>query len=72
MKRTLGLVGARGYVGRELATLVERHDGLDLRLSISQRDGRRLTNCLTSSGNTIFVSHRSLPPSLATIVITTS
>ena len=40
MKRTLGLVGSRGYVGRELVTLVDRHGGLDLRLSISQRDGR--------------------------------
>jgi N-acetyl-gamma-glutamyl-phosphate reductase common form len=38
--KTLGLVGARGYVGRELVTLVEGHGGLDLRLSISQRDGK--------------------------------
>lgn len=38
--KTLGLVGARGYVGRELTTLVEGHGGLDLRLSVSQRDGR--------------------------------
>jgi N-acetyl-gamma-glutamyl-phosphate reductase common form len=40
MKRTLGLIGARGYVGRELTTLVEGHGGLDLRLAISQRDGK--------------------------------
>ena len=35
----LGLVGARGYVGRELVALIERHGGLDLRLAVSQRDG---------------------------------
>jgi len=40
MKASLGLVGARGYVGRELLTLVEKHGDLDLRLSISQRDGK--------------------------------
>jgi N-acetyl-gamma-glutamyl-phosphate reductase len=40
MKHTLGLVGARGYVGRELQTLVERHGDLDLRLAISLRDGK--------------------------------
>ena len=39
MKRTLGLVGARGFVGRELLTLVEGHAGLEVRLAISQRDG---------------------------------
>ena len=38
--KTIGLVGARGYVGRELTTLVERHGGLDLRFAISQRDGK--------------------------------
>jgi len=38
--KTLGLIGARGYVGRELTTLVERHGGLDLRLAVSQRDGK--------------------------------
>jgi N-acetyl-gamma-glutamyl-phosphate reductase len=43
MKRTLGLVGARGYVGRELTALIERHGDLDLRLSISQRDGKSAT-----------------------------
>lgn len=35
----IGVVGARGYVGKELVELVERHDGLELALSISQRDG---------------------------------
>ncbi len=40
MKRTLGLVGARGYVGREFVKLAERHGGLDLRLAVSQRDQR--------------------------------
>ena len=40
MKRTLGIVGSRGFVGRELLTLVGRHGELDLRLSISQRDGK--------------------------------
>ena len=39
-KRTLGVIGARGHVGRELLTLVERHGALDLRLSVSQRDGK--------------------------------
>jgi len=39
MKKTLGLVGARGYVGRELSALVERHGDLDVRLAVSQRDG---------------------------------
>jgi N-acetyl-gamma-glutamyl-phosphate reductase len=38
--RTLGMIGARGHVGRELVALVERHDGLDLRLSVSARDGK--------------------------------
>ncbi|MDB5213868.1 MAG: N-acetyl-gamma-glutamyl-phosphate reductase [Myxococcaceae bacterium] len=40
MTKTIGLVGARGYVGRELTTLVEGHGDLDLRLAISQRDGK--------------------------------
>jgi N-acetyl-gamma-glutamyl-phosphate reductase len=40
MKRTLGVVGSRGYVGRELLNLVERHGDLDLRLAISQRDAK--------------------------------
>lgn len=35
----VGIVGARGYVGTELARLVERHDSIDLALSVSQRDG---------------------------------
>ncbi|MBS2011874.1 MAG: N-acetyl-gamma-glutamyl-phosphate reductase [Deltaproteobacteria bacterium] len=38
--KTLGLVGVRGYVGQELAELVKRHGGLDVRLAVSQRDGR--------------------------------
>lgn len=38
-KKTLGIVGARGYVGQELLALLEKHDGLDVRLSVSQRDG---------------------------------
>lgn len=38
MKR-IGIIGARGYVGRELVELVGRHGGLELALSISQRDG---------------------------------
>jgi len=37
--RTIGIVGARGYVGKELVDLVKRHDGLALRLEISARDG---------------------------------
>ena len=39
MKRTLGLIGSRGYVGRELLKLATRHGDLELRLAISQRDG---------------------------------
>ncbi len=39
MKKTLGIIGARGYVGRELVQLVEKHGGFDVRLAISQRDG---------------------------------
>ena len=38
--KTLGLVGARGYVGRELVTLATRHGGFDLQLAISLRDGK--------------------------------
>lgn len=38
--KTLGLVGVRGYVGQELAELVKHHGGLDVRLAVSQRDGR--------------------------------
>jgi N-acetyl-gamma-glutamyl-phosphate reductase len=40
MTASLGLVGARGYVGKELAALVQSHGALDLRLAISQRDGK--------------------------------
>jgi N-acetyl-gamma-glutamyl-phosphate reductase len=35
----LGIVGARGYVGKELVTLLEGHRELDVALSVSQRDG---------------------------------
>jgi len=37
--KRIGIIGARGYVGRELVELVGRHGGLELALSISQRDG---------------------------------
>jgi N-acetyl-gamma-glutamyl-phosphate reductase len=40
MKHTLGLVGSRGYVGRELTTLAEQHGQLEVRLAVSQRDGK--------------------------------
>lgn len=40
MKKTLGLIGSRGYVGRELVALVEQHGLLDLSLAVSQRDGK--------------------------------
>jgi hypothetical protein len=35
----LGIVGARGYVGKELVELAKAHSGLDVALAISQRDG---------------------------------
>lgn len=38
--KTLGLIGVRGYVGKELAELVAHHGGFDVRLAVSQRDGR--------------------------------
>ena len=37
--KKIGINGARGYVGRELVALVGRHGGLELALSVSQRDG---------------------------------
>lgn len=37
--KKIGIIGARGYVGRELVELVGRHDRAKLALSISQRDG---------------------------------
>ena len=40
MKAGLGLVGSRGFIGRELVKLVEQHGDLELRLAISQRDGK--------------------------------
>lgn len=39
MTARVGIVGARGYVGRELVALVEGHPRLQLALSVSQRDG---------------------------------
>lgn len=44
MRRTLALIGSRGYVGKELVTLVERHGDLDVRLAVSQRDGKSPTD----------------------------
>ena len=38
MSIRLGIVGARGYVGKELVELVSRHGGFDLALSVSARD----------------------------------
>lgn len=38
-KQRVGVVGARGYVGKELVELVGRHPEVDLTLTISQRDG---------------------------------
>jgi N-acetyl-gamma-glutamyl-phosphate reductase len=35
----VGIIGARGYVGRELVALASRHAELELVLSTSQRDG---------------------------------
>jgi N-acetyl-gamma-glutamyl-phosphate reductase len=37
--KTLGVVGARGYVGKELLALVAKHGGIDVRLETSKRDG---------------------------------
>lgn len=37
--KKIGIIGARGHVGRELVELVGRHGGLELALSVSQRDG---------------------------------
>lgn len=37
--KTLGVVGARGYVGKELLALVAKHGGLEVRLEASKRDG---------------------------------
>lgn len=38
--KTLGLIGVRGYVGQELAELVAKHGGFDVKVAVSQRDGR--------------------------------
>jgi len=40
MSAGLGLVGSRGFIGRELVKLVEQHADVELRLAISQRDGK--------------------------------
>ena len=48
MKRTLALVGSRGYVGKELVTLVARHGDLDMRLAVSQRDGKSAADVAAS------------------------
>lgn len=40
MKRSLGLIGSRGYTGQELVKLLEHHPGFDLRLSVSARDNK--------------------------------
>jgi N-acetyl-gamma-glutamyl-phosphate reductase common form len=37
--KTLGIVGSRGHVGQELLALVRAHEGFDVRLAVSQRDG---------------------------------
>jgi N-acetyl-gamma-glutamyl-phosphate reductase common form len=39
VKTKIGIVGARGHVGRELVDLVGRHEALELAMSVSQRDG---------------------------------
>jgi N-acetyl-gamma-glutamyl-phosphate reductase len=39
VKARVGIVGARGHVGKELAALVEAHGGVELALTTSQRDG---------------------------------
>lgn len=39
-RASLGIIGSRGYVGKELLALVEGHGGFDLRLSVSARDGK--------------------------------
>lgn len=36
---TLGLVGARGYVGRELSELLAGHGSFDVRFAVSSKDG---------------------------------
>lgn len=40
MRRSVALIGSRGYVGRELVTLLERHGDLEVALAVSQRDGK--------------------------------
>ncbi|MBX3227429.1 MAG: N-acetyl-gamma-glutamyl-phosphate reductase [Labilithrix sp.] len=36
---TVGIVGARGYVGKELADLLAKHDGVKVEMAVSARDG---------------------------------
>jgi N-acetyl-gamma-glutamyl-phosphate reductase common form len=39
VKTKIGIIGARGHVGKQLVDLVERQTGLNLVMSVSQRDG---------------------------------
>ncbi len=39
-KRNVGVVGARGYVGKELLDLLAQHPTAAVRMAISQRDGK--------------------------------
>lgn len=39
MKRRVGIIGARGYVGRELTALVRSHEHLELALETSRSEG---------------------------------
>jgi N-acetyl-gamma-glutamyl-phosphate reductase len=38
-KAAVGIIGARGHVGREVVDLVEKHPDLELALAVSHRDG---------------------------------
>lgn len=38
MAHTVGIVGARGYVGKELADIFAKHDGVKVELAVSARD----------------------------------
>lgn len=37
-KKKIGIVGARGYVGKELVAILSQHEELEIALSVSQRD----------------------------------
>lgn len=39
MARSLGVVGARGYTGKELVDLLAKHEGFKVELAVSARDG---------------------------------